>query len=68
MPATWAAIPQDTQLQLILGSTPPAHWGLSLLKSKMWIYTIRNAIDSCMTDILAHNTKKRISLKATYAA
>jgi hypothetical protein len=67
MPTDWTAIPQDTQLQLILGSVPPAQWGLSLLKSKIWIHSIRNAIDSCIADILAHNTKRRNLIKATYA-
>ena len=67
MPTDWVTISPDTQLQLILGSTPPAQWGLSLLKSKKWIYTIRDAIDSCLSDILARNTQTRKMLKARYS-
>jgi hypothetical protein len=68
MLTTWASIPIETQITLVLGSAPPANWGLSFLKAQKWIYTIRHAIHSCLQDIHIANTKQHRLLKAKYSA
>jgi hypothetical protein len=66
MPVFWAAIPIETQITLVMGSAPPAQWGLSFLKTQKWIYMIRNAIDSCLQDIHIANTNKRKYFRNKY--
>ncbi len=68
MPQSWSNISPDIRLCLALGSMPPPTWRLSMLKAKKWIYASRNAIASCLLDVLSTCTEKQKSLTAQYSA